>query len=710
MSLLFFNYIFAIALFFFSYYLDSVSERNNGMFTLITMLSAFVSLFAGLSVHLLYLGNTTISPLLFRLALICLAGVFVTLFSFTVSVPYNTRPTVLTILNWILILFCVYLVFVSVRGLELSPEGSIIIHSRDFFGLMDGFLLYALIYLVGYPALTLVTLIIRAIAIRSRIYRQRLIFLAVSVIAGVASSYVLYWLSTQFTWAFPLIPFGLAVLLIAVYRSVSITTLIDRSQFATSLVNFIVLGVMSSLLAAILVSLAINYIPNAVVVFFLLVFIVVMILLLRDQVGKVLSRFVRAGSEYERELEEALEKLDFTLSREKIIDSVVSTIKHYVDSSSVEIFVSDDSNNLVSAYTESGEKKSFPSAGNKALNFLLSKNESIVLKTQAITSHVYAEVKPDLLQLFDMSNADAFMMLREGHHVVGMIMFGPKKRGSDYTDYDYTILSKLYSNFFLVMYYLKNIAKESIVLTIDREIEYSAQVITGIQDNIDRIQHPKVDADFITRAARQIGGDFIDFIKLTDEKYLYVMGDVSGKGLNASMSMVILKALLRTMLAETTDFKQLVIKVNAFVRNNLPKGTYFAGVFGLMDFSENTMYYINCGVPVMFLYTASYNNAIEIQGDGKILGFVKDIGKYLKVKKIALNPEDIILMTTDGLIEATNLRGEPYGKDRIQRLLLDNRGYPASRIAKFQCDALVEFVSRELEDDITVLVIKYLSK
>jgi serine phosphatase RsbU (regulator of sigma subunit) len=135
------------------------------------------------------------------------------------------------------------------------------------------------------------------------------------------------------------------------------------------------------------------------------------------------------------------------------------------------------------------------------------------------------------------------------------------------------------------MYYLKNIANEAVVLTVDREIEFSGQVISSIQENIDRINHEKIDVDFITRSARKLGGDFIDFIKLGPDKYLFVMGDVSGKGLNASMSMVILKSVLRTFLTETSDFKKLVVKVNLFIKNNLPKGTFFAGVFGLIDFS-----------------------------------------------------------------------------------------------------------------------------
>ena len=61
-------------------------------------------------------------------------------------------------------------------------------------------------------------------------------------------------------------------------------------------------------------------------------------------------------------------------------------------------------------------------------------------------------------------------------------------------------------------------------------------------------------------------------------------------------------------------------------------------------------------------------------------------------------------------MDSTNLRGERFGKDRVQRMLMDNRGYQSGRIAKFLYESLSEFVSRELDDDITVLVIKYLKK
>lgn len=709
MSLLFFSYLLAVFLFFFSYYLDSRAERIHSIFTSMAMTAAFIALFSGISANLLYFTDTSLSLFCLKIALSCLVLFSLLLLRYAYAIPYFPRTPLINVLSWVFVAFGVYLAFFHISSFSWTSIAGFRLTSTSFYGLVDGFRLFVWLYMIGIPGFAVLSMIIRAFGIRSRIYRQRLLFVAVSVCAGFFVSYTLFEASSRYFWLLPLVPFGLAVLLVLVYQSISLTTLFDRALVLATLTRFTILSLVISALAALGTALIIEFVPSQVAVSVILVFVTVFVLALQFRMKKQLKKYVRVGSDYEAELETGLDQIDYTSGGEKVITQTVTLLEKYVECSTVDILVSDDKGKLVTSFSSSNTRSEIL-VEDKAIDFLLNHNESIVVKTQAITNHTYAEVKPELLKLFDVGHSDAFILLREGHRVVGIILLGAKKRGADYTDYDYTVLSKLYSNFFLVMYYLKNIANESVVLTVDREIEFSGQIITSIQENIDRINHPKVDVDFITRSARKLGGDFIDFIKLADDKYLYVMGDVSGKGLNASMSMVILKSVLRTFLTETSDFKKLIVKVNLFIKNNLPKGTFFAGVFGLMDFSTNTMYYINCGVPAMFLYTASYNNAIEIQGDGKILGFVRDISKYLKVKKIVLNPQDIILMTTDGLVDSTNLRGERFGKDRVQRMLMDNRTYPAGRMAQFLCESLEDFVSRELEDDITVLVFKYLNK
>ena len=288
-----------------------------------------------------------------------------------------------------------------------------------------------------------------------------------------------------------------------------------------------------------------------------------------------------------------------------------------------------------------------------------------------------------------------------------MITLGKRVNGDHYKDYDLDIFNKLYSYFFVFGYYMRNISNKEIISVVNREIRMSSQIITSIQENVDHIKNPKVDTGYLMVPAHNIGGEFIDFIRLTDTRHLFVVGDLSGKGIAASMNMVILKSIIRTYLAETHDFKQLIVKINSFIKNSLRKGTIFSGLFGLIDFDTDTMYYINCGIPALMLYTQVYNNVIEIQGSGHVLGFVEDISPYISVKTTKLNKGDIILTCTDGLVQSHSLRGEIFGKERIQQALLDNSTYPAQRMAQFTFDGLKKFMSKEMEDDVSILILKY---
>jgi serine phosphatase RsbU (regulator of sigma subunit) len=709
MSLLVFNYLVSGFLFWFAYYLDSHEGKNNSVFTSITLNSAFITLASAFSATMFLAGFRPIGNIVLFVVLALTCVLSLSLLRYSFWIPYMAKNRGIDVLSVLLGVFGAY---VLIRGkIHLDWDGSSLINltSASVFTGVSGLYAFASVFLVGIPFLSAFILFMRAISLKSRIYRQRLLLVAASLCAGFAVFYFLYRLALVYPELLVFLPFGLPVIIALVHRTSSLSTLLDRTTLTSNVVSFLALGVAFSAFAGFSVALVYSLKLPDIAFAAILVALLAILLEIRYHTAARITRRFRLGTEYEQALETELDSIDYSTGGADVIARTVSLFENYVEATAVTILVSDDKGKLVSVHAGTDARLEIPVA-NKAIDMMLGGNVSIVLKTQAITKHYYTEVKDDLLKILDAGRADAMILLREGHRVTGLILLGPKKRGADYSDYDFTVLSRLYTKFFVVLYYLKNIANESVVLTVDREIEYSGQIITSIQDNIDRIHHEKADVDFVTKSARKLGGDFIDFIKITDEKYLFVMGDVSGKGLNASMSMVILKSVLRTFLTETGDFKKLIVKVNLFIKNNLPKGTFFAGMFGLMDFGTNVLYYINCGVPAMFLYTATYNNAIEIQGDGKILGFARDIAKFLKVKKIVLNPQDIILITTDGLLDSTNIRGERFGKDRVQRLLMDNRSYPAARMAQFLCDNLSEFVSREFEDDISVLVFKYLGK
>ncbi|WP_051537991.1 PP2C family protein-serine/threonine phosphatase [Treponema sp. C6A8] len=413
-------------------------------------------------------------------------------------------------------------------------------------------------------------------------------------------------------------------------------------------------------------------------------------------------------SDYEDSLETDLAGIDYAETEMDLIAAkVFNAIKKNVENTSMTVYIIDTMNTLGIAYTTANVRNTIQLANTPVLENLLNINKTVVSYEEVEDNHFLSDMKKEIYDLFAYTKSDAFIILAEGHTIFGLICLGKKVGGDHFTARDSVIFSRLYSNFFVFGYYMRNIANKDIMTVVNREIRMSSQIITSIQENIDTIKNPKVDIGYLMVPSHNIGGEFIDVIRLTDKRYLFVVGDLSGKGIAASMSMVILKSIIRSYLAETHNFKQLVVKLNEFVRNSLRKGTIFAGLFMIVDFDTDTMYYINCGIPALFSYTQVYNNVIEIQGSGHVLGFVKDISPYISVKSTKLNRGDILLACTDGLLQSHSLRGEQFGRERVQRMLIDNSTYPAQRMTQFTFDALKKFMQKEMEDDVSILILKY---
>ena len=411
-------------------------------------------------------------------------------------------------------------------------------------------------------------------------------------------------------------------------------------------------------------------------------------------------------ADYAAKLERDLASVDYTGDMDKVADRMNEIIKQNIEASGMTVYINDGKGNFDVGYSSNGMTKTI--TGNSAMfDVLLNVNKSVVVYSQIEFEHDISAIDINLKDFFEETKSDALFLLNEGHNIIGLITLGRKVSGDHYKNYDYNVFTSLYSYFFVFGYYMRNISNKDIIGTVNREIRMSSQIITSIQENIDHVKNPKLETGYLMVPSHNIGGEFIDMIRLTDTRHLFVVGDLSGKGIAASMNMVILKSIIRTYLAETHDFKELVVKVNTFIRESLRKGTIFAGLFALIDFETDTMYYINCGIPALMMYTQVYNNVIEIQGSGNVLGFVKDISPYISVKTTKLNRGDIILACTDGLIQSHSLRGEQFGKERVQQAILDNSTYPAQRMAQFTFDGLLKFMSKEMEDDVSILILKY---
>ena len=646
-----------------------------------------------------------------RLTASAVAGTHILVFMLALSFPYERNLRLVRTLGMLIWAgLAVVILFSNLYEVQVTWQAGELLHERGplFMPVAIGGLVLGV--------LSGLILFIRRLFFKSQIYKLQTLLVVVGLFSGYIITFALavfFPVVFGFVWTYPFMMLGGALLALTLGYGVSITRLIDIGAVASSLFSFIlyslVVGSISGALYALVYLLLRNTSFALLILAGLGVFFVVDIIS-----GRLRARFkslLQGRGAYAERLEEGLSKLDYSKGRDAVIAEFIQQLQTTMGCSSIHLFIENDEEQLIlvgtSNKTLAGEKTSI-ARKSPGIDHLLNEDVSILIKTEIVTNYDYHTVKDELLKLLDAYNADALVLLRDGRSVIGALLLGAKSNGAEFLDYDYDTLRRVYGKLFVTAYYLKNIAQESLVMTVDRELEYSEQIIQSLQENMDRIEHPHADISFMTRSARKLGGDFIDFIRLTKDRYICVMGDVSGKGLNASMSMVILKSIIRTYLKETKDFKTLIIRVNSFIKEYLPRGTFFAGFIGLFDFNERSLYYINCGIPTMLLLSSSYNNPVEIQGAGKVLGFVKDIAPYINVRKAGFKAGDILLVTTDGLIDAENVRGVRFGKERLQASLLENRSLSAERIVRFLNEDVTEFISQEINDDITVLTIKFI--
>ena len=166
--------------------------------------------------------------------------------------------------------------------------------------------------------------------------------------------------------------------------------------------------------------------------------------------------------------------------------------------------------------------------GSKLCELFESSSSSVVLKSEAQTGSDYGEAREPLLELFEALRAEALIVVLEGRRTMGLFALGARSTGAEYTAYDYDTFKAIYGKLFVIAYYLKNIARESIMTTVDREVALSDQIIRFALEKVERIEHPKADAAWVARSARSLGGDFIDFVRLS-RTVVRRDGDISGR-------------------------------------------------------------------------------------------------------------------------------------------------------------------------------------
>jgi serine phosphatase RsbU (regulator of sigma subunit) len=168
-------------------------------------------------------------------------------------------------------------------------------------------------------------------------------------------------------------------------------------------------------------------------------------------------------------------------------------------------------------------------------------------------------------------------------------------------------------------------------------------------------------------SATEVGGDYLDVVRVGESKVGLVMADVSGKGVPGLVVMAMIKIMVQNLLAKETPPKEIVRKLNSALLGNIRRNMFVTFFVAILDGKTGSVWFSNAGHNPVLLYNGQANRATLFKMDGPPMGTFPDeiFAEHLREYRFELTPGDLMLQYTDGLNESMNSDGEQFKLDRI---------------------------------------------
>jgi len=217
---------------------------------------------------------------------------------------------------------------------------------------------------------------------------------------------------------------------------------------------------------------------------------------------------------------------------------------------------------------------------------------------------------------------------------------------------------------------------------------------------------PGADLAGFNMACRTVGGDYYDFFKYPDGRVALTLGDVSGKGMPASLMMMALHARVQVLAEEPGNLAQFMTRINKATCAKCPSNRFITFFFSILNAATGELVYGNAGHNPPIIIRANGDSEM-LTGGGPVLGILS-IAPYSEMQA-QLDKGDMLVIYSDGVTEANNVAYEEFDEERFIEVLQANRTRPATEIVQAVIKAVTDFTAGAAQaDDITLLVAKRL--
>ena len=338
------------------------------------------------------------------------------------------------------------------------------------------------------------------------------------------------------------------------------------------------------------------------------------------------------------------------------------------------------------------------------------------LKEQSLITKYPSIEQTDFKSVFLDENAER--LLNDGIHTiipmvvkskpVGLLLFGLKHSGSRFAGKDLELLWAAANQAAVSIENSRLYKTEVEKQKIERDLDLARKIQQGLLPAcIPEIGNLDICGEMIP--AMQVGGDYYDLLPVdgSDSKLFVVIGDVSGKGLSASLYMTKLQTMMQLYCTPGKTPKEILVDVNKRMYDEIERNWFITMTLALFDLEEGTVKFCRAGhMPIL---TAN-NGSVETyrtQGIGVGLEKGEIFERSLVEEEVKLNSGQIYAFFTDGVTEAMNEANELFGEDKLTTILKNKPAQRSTEIMEEILHSLSTFRgSAEVNDDITMVIVR----
>jgi len=285
----------------------------------------------------------------------------------------------------------------------------------------------------------------------------------------------------------------------------------------------------------------------------------------------------------------------------------------------------------------------------------------------------------------------------------GVITSYNKKEEDGFTQADQRLLAIIAGQSAQIVENARLYEEEKAFLSMKEQVKLAYQIQKDLLPK-SKPDVPGYDIAALSIPAQMVGGDYFDFIQVEEGRLAICLGDVSGKGLPASLLMANLQATLRGQSLFTSAVNESVHRSNKLIFQSTDPEKFATLFYGVLDTRTHELAYCNAGHEIPFVFTDATAPA-RLETGGMALG-VMDEFPYQQ-DAISLQAGDLLIIYSDGIPDATNEFDHPFGEERLISLVREFSERPALTIIDGIIDAVKEHEGKtEQLDDLTIVVVK----